>query len=100
MPPLTVENASALLGGIPFQEQDMQATKPTPPATVKVKVLRSFQDHQRQILKVNALTELPRIFALEMHAAGKVHILPDEPAPEQVAEKPKRESKKETVNAS
>ena len=65
----------------------MQMQKPAQPATVKVKVLRSFQDHQRKVLAKDSLAELPRLFALEMKAANKVEFVPEvEPTPAPVKE--------------
>jgi len=109
MPPLTIENASALVGGVSPSEKSMQAQKPNaPPATLRVKVLRQFQDHRKQILPVGSESDLPRVFALEMHAANKCALLPEpepvaapaelpqEPAPEQaVSDKPRRAKGKE-----
>lgn len=88
MPPLTIENASALVGGISPAEKSMQAPKQAAaPTTLRVRVLRSFQDHQRKVLKAGEIAELPRIFALEMQAANKAQLAPPEP-PEPNAEEP------------
>lgn len=104
MPPLTIESASALVGGVFPAEKSMQAAKPAaPPSTLRVKVLRQFQDHQRNILAVGSVAELPRIFALEMQAANKCHVVKDEPPPATdakateeapAAEKPRRGKEK------
>lgn len=69
-----------------------QQAKTALPATLKVKVLRAFTDHRRQILKPAApgkdeVHELPRVFALEMKAANKVAIVDDAaPTPTPVKE--------------
>lgn len=99
MPPLTVENSLALVGGISPKEKSMQAPKPpAPPPTLRVRVLRAFQNHERTILAPGTEAVLPRVFALEMHAANKCALLPDalpaqEAPAEQSAEKPRRGSK-------
>lgn len=83
MPPLTTENASDLCGGVHSKEKEMKAPKANAqPEILKVKVLRNFQDHRRQILKADTEATLPRLFALEMQAANKVTILTDEPEKE------------------
>jgi hypothetical protein len=83
MPPLTTGNSPALVGGaVPSKETDMKAPQPdAQPTTLKVKALRSFYFSGKPI-PVNTEVELPRVFALEMHAANKVQILP---SPEPVA---------------
>lgn len=83
MPPLTTENSSALCGGVQSRENDMRAKQPgAQPETVKVKVLRDFQNHRREILKKgDSEATLPRLFAIEMQAANKVKILQTEPEP-------------------
>jgi len=84
MPPLTAEGASALVAGggaRATQETDMQPQKPAQPETVRVRVLRSFQDHQRNVQEKNATPLLPRLFALEMKAANKVEFIEEAPAP-------------------
>lgn len=56
--------------------------KAAAPETVEVEVLRSFQNHERKVLPKGATATLPRLFALEMHAANKVRIVErPEPAP-------------------
>lgn len=95
MPPLTIESASALVpgGGVPDPQEKAMQQQPKPPATLKVRVLRSFQDHQRNILRPDPrgreVHELPRVFALEMKAANKVEIVA-EPAPEPAPEPDKK----------
>lgn len=98
MPPLTIENSSALVsGGVPSKEKDMKAEvqAPKPPATLEVEVLRSFMNVDCKPTKVGDRLTLPRVFALEMKAANKVRLIEaDEPAPETAqpekqAEKPK-----------
>lgn len=76
--PLTSENACALVGGaVPSKETDMKAQQPaTQPATVRVRVLRAFQDHRGKVLDKESETDLPRLFALEMQAANKAKIIP------------------------
>lgn len=94
MPPLTIENASALVGGISPAEKSMQAPKQAAaPSTLRVRALRAFQDHERKVLKPGDIKELPRIFALEMQAANKVELAPlEEPAAEApAAPEPKAE---------
>lgn len=60
----------------------MKAPQPgAQPTTLKVRVLRSFLDHRREILKPGSEAELPRVFALEMAAANKVAILKEPEAP-------------------
>jgi hypothetical protein len=87
VPPLTLENASALVPGgvtaaaIEKERKAMQAqAKAAPPQTLKVRVLRAFQDHERKVRQKDETVELPRLFALEMKAANKAEIIP-EPAP-------------------
>lgn len=84
----------------------MQAKNGAPPATLRVKVLRAFQDHERKIQQKDAILTVPRLFGLELKAANKVEILPEDPPTQQDAqkqeEKPKRDAKakdKETANA-
>lgn len=94
MPPLTTENGSALCGGVPSMENDMRAKQPgEKPADVEVEVLRDFQDHRRQILKKDSKATLPRLFAIEMQAANKVRILPEEPEPAKTPEPAPKEPK-------
>jgi hypothetical protein len=84
VPPLTTEAASALVAGgdaRATQETGMQPQKPAQPETLKVHVLRSFQDHQRKVLEKGVTATLPRLFALEMKAANKVEFVEDAPAP-------------------
>jgi len=99
MPPLTLENASALVAGgvkaadIEKERKVMQAQKPAQPATLKGEVVRAFY-YQGKLLKVGEKLELPRIFALEMHAANKLRIETAAPAPEKVeAPASKKESR-------
>jgi hypothetical protein len=85
VPPLTLENCSALVpgGGTPAdiekERKSMQQPNQAPPKTLEVKVVRSFMNHERRVLKAGERATLPRIFALEMKAANKVEII--EPAP-------------------
>lgn len=59
----------------------MKAPQPnTPPATQKVKVLRSFTNHERKVLEKNTETTLPLAFAREMKAANKVEFVVEDPA--------------------
>ena len=100
MPPLTLENAGALVPGgvtasdIEKERKVMQAQKPAPPATLKGEVVRAFY-YQGKLLEVGAKVELPRIFALEMHAANKLRFIEKAaPAPEKVeAPASKKESR-------
>jgi hypothetical protein len=86
MPPLTLENASALVSGgvsaaaIEQERKDMQANplKPKLPETLKVKVVRAFM-FNRERQEVGSTPTLPRVFALEMQAANKVELLPEAP---------------------
>jgi hypothetical protein len=92
VPPLTLENAAALVpGGVTAddiaKEQRTMQQKPALPQTLKVRVLRAFTDHKRQVLAKDSTAELPRVFALEMAAANKAEILKDEPAPAPAAAK-------------
>jgi len=81
MPPLTTENAGALMGGGVIrgteEEKNMQAPA-KPAAEQRVKVLRSFQDHKREIAKVGTVVTLPRLLAIEMRAANKVEFVVSE----------------------
>src|SRR5262245_53427688 len=88
MPPLTIESASALVGGIsPHEASAMRAQQPDPPpANIKSRLLRSFPDQLRQVLVVGTTAELPRLFALEMKAANKVEFLVEAPV---VVDEPK-----------
>jgi hypothetical protein len=77
MPPLTLENASALVagGGITSKEEKMRPqTAPAQPETVKVKVLRSFY-HQGKAFPVDTEVDVPRLFARELEASKKAEIL-------------------------
>lgn len=105
MPPLTTADSSALVsGGMPSMENTMRAPQPNAqPTVLRVKVLRAFQDHRRQTTKVDSEIELPRLFALEMRAANKVQILPEQaPAapPPASDDKPSKPAKKGDANAS
>ena len=92
MPPLTLENAGALVAGgatasdIEKEKRIMQA-QTTQPQTLNVRVLRAFYFGGKPT-KVNETIELPRIFAQEMKAAHKVEILPAKPEPAPEAKKP------------
>ena len=83
MPPLTIENASALVagGGVSAQkESHVIAQKPAQaPQTLKVEVLRAFYFEGKVQAKGSEPT-LPRVFALEMAAAHKVRVVVEEPA--------------------
>jgi len=88
VPPLTLENAGALVPGgvtqaaIDKENKLMQQAKPAQqPTTQKVRVLRSFY-YQGKAVEKNETVTLPRIFAAEMKAANKVAFVADE------AEKP------------
>lgn len=90
MPPLTLENASALvLGGVRSsdieKERKMLPAQQTQPKTQNVRVLRSFY-FQGKPTKVNETIEVPRTFALELKAAHKAEFV--EPKPEPEAKKP------------
>lgn len=75
-------------GGVTADDiaQEKNAMQPIPkqPTTLRVKVLRNFQNHERKILEKGSEATLPRIFALEMKAANKVEII-EEAAPTQAA---------------
>jgi hypothetical protein len=91
MPPLDVENASALVpgGGVSPKENDMKAQQPgTQPATLRVEVLRSFYFGGKPI-QVKAEVDLPRIFALEMVAAKKAKVIEEVPVPTQTTNEDK-----------
>lgn len=87
MPPLTIENASALIGGggVHTRETNM-AQKPTLPQTLDVEVVRSFMNIDRKPTKVGETVTLPRVFALEMIAANKAKLVAKDEA---VIESPK-----------
>jgi hypothetical protein len=86
MPPLTLENAGALVPGgvsaadIEKERRIMQQPKPAQPAALKVRVLRSFY-YQGKPIEKGAEVTLPRAFALEMKAASKLQILEEPAAP-------------------
>lgn len=91
MPPLTLENASALVpggGARKTKENDMQVQKPgAQPANVKVKILRAFY-YQGKPLAKDEIVTIPRLFALEMAAANKAEIINPEPAPREPEKAP------------
>jgi hypothetical protein len=83
VPPLTLENAGALVPGgvtasdIEKERKAMQATPPNAPVkTLEVKVLRNFQGLERKLHTAGEVLTLPRVFALEMIAANKVELMP------------------------
>jgi len=80
---LTIENAGELIPGNNSNKEVAMQTK-------KVKVLRAFYFQGKEI-KVGEVTELPRVFALEMIAANKCTAVEEEKKPEKptVDEKPK-----------
>jgi hypothetical protein len=87
MPPLTLENAGALVSGgvsasaIAQERKDMKAPQPgAQPTTLKVRVLRAFYFSGKSIA-VKTELELPRLFALEMQAANKVELVKEEAPP-------------------
>jgi hypothetical protein len=93
MPPLTLENASALVagGGILSKEDTMRAPAASAqPETLKVKVLRAFYYHGK-VIPAKAEVELPSLLARELQAAKKAEIVK---APEPAASRP--EAKAET----
>lgn len=101
MPPLTLENASALVPGGGAQankENDMQQQKAAQQNPVqKVRVLRAFY-YQGKPIEKGSVVELPKLFAVEMRAANKVEFV--EPAPAAPAEPEKSDAgKKERGNA-
>jgi hypothetical protein len=97
MPPLTIESAGPLVGGggIPNPRgAAMKANTNAAPATMEVVVDRSFY-FDRQTVKVGSTITLPRVFAMEMIAAKKVHAAPAKVAV--AVEQPKVEVKAEAA---
>lgn len=94
MPPLTLENAAALVPGGGAQankENDMQQQKAAQQNQMQeVRVLRAFY-YQGKPIEKDSVVKLPKLFAVEMRAANKVEFV--EPAPAAPAPAPKAAEK-------
>ena len=87
MPPLTTENAGALVSGggtqADFKKEGslMQATQASvAPATLQGVVERAFY-YRGEPLEVGKKVTLPRLFALEMEAVKKLRLVNEPAAP-------------------
>lgn len=92
MPPLTLENSSALVGGgnsrTGKKEENMQQLQ-----TKTVRVLRNFY-YQAKAIEKGTVVTLPKVFAIEMIAANKAEAADGEPesTPKTGAKQPEKKA--------
>ena len=101
MPPLTIENAGALVEGggasALSKETDVKKEQAGVAAEVQFTVVRAFY-YKGEVLEVGKTYPLPRVFAIEMQHANKGKIKVEEPAaaaPSAPAKSPESSVKKE-----
>lgn len=99
MPPLTIENAGALVEGggasASKDRKDSNVQKPAAPTMVDFTVARAFY-YQGKPLEVGKTYQLPRVFAVEMKSANKGTFVAVDPSPAQAAPVAKPQPKEDS----